>query len=347
MRAFDPRAARIAWTIFLICLLLALIYAIRRTLFIFIVALFFAYMLSPVVDLVNRYTPRRFSRTLSLAVVYLLLVAVLIGAGFAIGSRIVEEASSLSKTLPNLVKGEQLPASWHIPPWLESARLNVVESIQTQLQESMKGAGPVLRQVGESVLAIIGNVGFAILVPILGFFFLKDGHEMREAVVGQVDRADRRMLLESIFADIHDLLAQYIRALLILAIATFIVYSTFFLIAGVPYAVLLAGMAAALEFIPVLGPLSAAVVAILVCILSGYAKLALTLVIFFSLYRLFQDYVLSPYLMSSGVELHPLLVIFGALAGEQVAGVPGMFLSVPVLATLRVVYIRVKRSRVT
>jgi predicted PurR-regulated permease PerM len=55
---------------------------------------------------------------------------------------------------------------------------------------------------------------------------------------------------------------------------------------------------------------------------------------------LIQDYVLQPYLMSSGVALHPLLVIFGVLAGEQVGGVPGMFLSIPVLATLRVIYVR-------
>ena len=61
--------------------------------------------------------------------------------------------------------------------------------------------------------------------------------------------------------------------------------------------------------------------------------------------RLFQDYVLQPHLMSAGVALHPLWVIFAVLAGEQVAGVAGMFLSIPVLATLRVVVVRVRKSR--
>ncbi len=50
--------------------------------------------------------------------------------------------------------------------------------------------------------------------------------------------------------------------------------------------------------------------------------------------------------MGAGIELHPLLVIFGALAGEEVAGIPGMFLSVPVLAALRLVYIRIQKARV-
>ena len=65
---------------------------------------------------------------------------------------------------------------------------------------------------------------------------------------------------------------------------------------------------------------------------------------FFIGYRLFQDYVLQPYLLGSGVALHPLLILFGALAGEQVGGVFGMFLSVPVLATLRIVLLHAKEA---
>jgi predicted PurR-regulated permease PerM len=77
---------------------------------------------------------------------------------------------------------------------------------------------------------------------------------------------------------------------------------------------------------------------------TGYPHL-LWFVIFWPCYRLFQDYVLSPYLMSSGVEVPPLLVLFGVLAGEQVAGVPGMFFSVPVIATLRVIYVQARKAR--
>jgi predicted PurR-regulated permease PerM len=104
---------------------------------------------------------------------------------------------------------------------------------------------------------------------------------------------------------------------------------------------LLAAIAAPLEFIPVLGPAVASVIVVTVCALSGYAHL-LWVIAFLILYRLCQDYVLAPYLMSEGVELHPLLVIFGVLAGERVAGVGGMFLSVPVLAIMRVIFLRLR-----
>jgi predicted PurR-regulated permease PerM len=60
--------------------------------------------------------------------------------------------------------------------------------------------------------------------------------------------------------------------------------------------------------------------------------------VFLVAFRFFQDYVVSPHLLSTGMKLHPLLIIFGVLAGASIAGVAGSFLSVPVLAALRIVY---------
>jgi predicted PurR-regulated permease PerM len=55
--------------------------------------------------------------------------------------------------------------------------------------------------------------------------------------------------------------------------------------------------------------------------------------------------VLNPYLLGSRVEMHPLLIVFGVLAGEQVAGIPGMFFSVPAMAALRAIVARSRRHR--
>ncbi len=68
-----------------------------------------------------------------------------------------------------------------------------------------------------------------------------------------------------------------------------------------PYEVLLAGIAGILEFIPVVGPASAAIIMVLVCAVTGSGGL-IWIVVFFALYRVFADYVLSPYLMSAGIE---------------------------------------------
>ena len=73
--------------------------------------------------------------------------------------------------------------------------------------------------------------------------------------------------------------------------------------------------------------------------------LGLPILIFLVAFRLFQDYVISPHVMGHGVELHPLLVLFGVLAGGELAGIAGSFLSVPILALARILYIRLRRQR--
>jgi predicted PurR-regulated permease PerM len=107
--------------------------------------------------------------------------------------------------------------------------------------------------------------------------------------------------------------------------------------------VLLSVLAAALEFLPMIGPLAAAVLITVVAGVSGAN--VVPILIFMAVYRLFQDYILSPHIMGRGVEMHPLLVIFGVFAGAEVAGVAGAFLSVPVLALARIAYLRIRKAR--
>lgn len=108
-----------------------------------------------------------------------------------------------------------------------------------------------------------------------------------------------------------------------------------------PYALVLAGIGGALEFIPVIGPLTAGVVAVGVSLFAGYAHPWL-LATFVLLWRGIQDYGFGPLIMGRGIEIHPALVIVGVLAGGEIAGVAGMFLSVPVIAAVRIVWRRLQ-----
>jgi predicted PurR-regulated permease PerM len=84
--------------------------------------------------------------------------------------------------------------------------------------------------------------------------------------------------------------------------------------------------------------ISAAIV-IAVAVAGGYSQL-IWLVAFLGTFRMFQDYVLWPALASRGMELHPLMVIFGVFAGGELGGIPGVFLAVPTLALLQMFYHR-------
>ena len=346
MLGMDPRAARAAWSVFLVALVIGIAYLVRETLVVFMIAVLFAYLLMPLLGLIERFTPRQLSPRIALASVYVLLIGAIIGIALTVGSRLIDEANSLAAQLPDLLRNRSWLDRMPLPAWLEPGRATISQAVQDQLDQGGQQFLPYLRSFGGHVLSGARYVVYAVLVPILAFFFLKDGRKMRDAFVAGFVTEPRQSVVDEILEDINHLLGEYIRALVLLSVSSFVASSLFLGISGAPYAMLLALGAALGEFLPVVGPAGALVVTVLVAGLSGYSHLVLY-VIFWILFRGFQDYVVSPFLMGRGVKLNPLLVLFGVLAGEQIAGVFGMFFSVPVIATLRVVFIRLQRNRIT
>ncbi|HWB83023.1 MAG TPA: AI-2E family transporter [Bryobacteraceae bacterium] len=343
MLGIDRKAARYVWTAALVLLLLYLVFLARKTLFVFILALLFAYLLSPLVNLLDHCLPTNRTRTLALSLAYVIFVGAVVLIGIQIGSRVVQQADALVKGFPDMMLHWEQPIQG-APDEVNSVKDRIVEGIR---QEVVSRSGEILSalpQAGAKFLTVASDLIYLVIIPILAFFFLKDGHIIREHILGLVESAPQRLLVDDLMADIHLLLAHYMRALVLLSLATLTSYSIFFSVVGVPYGILLAAMACLLEFIPMIGPLSAGVMIVLVAAMSG--SHVLLVLIFLLAYRLFQDYVLSPNLMGQGVELHPLVVLFGAFAGAEVAGIPGTFLSVPVLALVRVLYLRMRKSRV-
>ena len=344
MLGTDARAARATWTVILVALLCLITYSIRRTLFLFIVALLFAYLLLPIVDFIDRVLPMRGSRTPALAIVYVLLVAGLILTGFEIGSRVTEQAKTLAAKVADYLKPE-LTQDLPLPQPLKPMGERILSALRNEVQQHYQQILETLPQTAIKAAGAAASIVFIVVVPILSFFFLKDGRVLQRYVEGLVNDALDQSILREIAADLNLLLAGYMRALVLLGLSASVSYGVFFSIIGVPYAVLLAAIAFPLEFIPMVGPLVSNGTIILVAAFGGFHHM-LVLLAFLAIYRIIQDYVISPHLMSAGMELHPLLVIFGVFAGEQIAGVPGAFLSVPVMAVLRLLYHRLERARV-
>ncbi len=344
MLGIDPKAARITWTVFLLALLLAAAYAVRETLAVFVIALLFAYLLMPLVGFVERVTPRQVSPRIALAIVYLALVGAIVALALTLGSRLVNEANTLATQLPALVKNPTWMEKIPLPGWLEPARANIIQRVREQLSNGGHQILPYIEGMGGQLVSGARYALYLVLIPVLAFFFLKDGAAIRDEFVAALVEERRRPGVVNILEDINILLGQYNRALVILSATSFTAFSLFLGLSGAPYAILLAGVAALGEFIPVVGPAAAGLIVLLVIGLSGYSHVLL-FVMFGLLFRLLQDYIVSPYVMSKGVQLNPMLVLFGVLAGDQIAGVLGIFLSVPVLAILRVVFVRLRRVR--
>jgi predicted PurR-regulated permease PerM len=342
MLGLDPKAAKYTWTAALVLLALVLVYLLRSTLFVFTLALLFAYLLSPLVNLLDRALPMNRTRTLALALAYIIFIGIAVAMGAQVGVRVVDQAQALSKKLPDMM------AKWETPLPQASENVNslkaqVVQALRGELYKRTSDILHALPGASLKFLAVASDLIYVVIVPILAFFFIKDGEVIRGHMLSLVDAGPLRAIVDSLMEDIHLLLAHYMRALVILSLSTFTAYSIFFTILGMPFGVLLAVLAMCLEFIPMIGPLTGAAAILIVAVVSGAPLVAL--LIFLVAFRMVQDYVISPHVMGQGVELHPLLVLFGVFGGAEVAGIPGSFLSVPVLALARIVYLRARRSR--
>jgi predicted PurR-regulated permease PerM len=346
MFGLDLKAAKVAWTVGLVALAFYAVFAVRKTLLIFVLALFLAYMIAPLVNLIERYKWRRIPRGASVFLAFALVIGAL-GSGTAlVAPSISDEAQNLAEQLPMLTQKTQLAERIPLPGWLEQYRGRISTYLQENIMAGAAAAIPFAKNVGGKILAFVGNAIFVVLIPILALIFVKDGPRIRDALLRELASWESAGKLSGILAELHDALGKYVRALGLLCLATLFAYGAFFSVTGVPYAILLATIAALLEIIPLMGPLAAAVLALIVAGVSGYEHL-MWIAGFILVYRIFQDYVLSPLLMRGSIGIHPALVIFGLLAGEQLGGVAGIFLSIPAIAALIILekHFRSEQSR--
>jgi len=329
----------------MVALLICCVYLIREALIVFAVALLLTYLLYPFYEILDRILPGR-SRAPALALVYLAFFGMATLMVLTIGSKVAEEANALAARAPEFLKRVQTQAeSSTMPPPAKSIQDQLIEQARSQLTENSTQILSLVPRYSLKLLSAASTILLGVVVPIISFFMMKDGRRLREELIDLVAPGRNRELIEDVLNDVHVLLLQYMRALLTLCLAVFAAFAFTFWALDVPYGLLLATIAFPLEFVPLVGPLSAAVIIMVVVFFSGYAH-PLWILLFLGIYRLFQDYLLNPNLMSAGVELHPLLVIFGVFAGGEVGGVAGIFLSVPTLALMRVIIHRIRKQRI-
>jgi predicted PurR-regulated permease PerM len=339
MFAIDVRAARVVWTVLLFAAALGLAWAARRVLLLLAFAVVFAYLVFPLVRALQSWRVLRPRRGVAVAIVYLVLVGVLVGAGAALGPRLRDETTALGRKAPEVA---QELRSGHVVRNLLGHRgwtSPLAEQADDYLRAHADAWTGYVQQAATAVVGWLAGAWTIVLVPIFAFFFLKDGERFAGTIDAMLETRPGRSVWRAITHDVHHVFGQYVGALLVLCVITFTAWLAVFAIAGVRYAVLLAAVGGALEFIPVVGPVVAGALVLGVNVFTGGGHPFLLLG-FLVGWRLVQDYVTSPLVMGSGVELHPAFVIFGVIAGGEIAGVPGMFFSVPVLAALRIVWRR-------
>lgn len=336
MNLLDKQTLRILFTVLATAALLAFVWLARKPLLVFLFAILFAYMLEPLIGLVQRWT--RAGRGLAIGVVYVALLGGLLTVGLATGPRVLEEGRHLSQAAPELYNRV---ASGSIAMQVGKAR-GWSEPTQERMQQFIVGhRDDVLSAISaqsSKATEIAGNALWLLLIPILAIFFLKDKSKLARSIEGLLENPNSRRILSDIMSDLDEMLSHFVRAQLYVAAISGVVYIAVLTLMRVPYSLALGTLGGLMEFIPFVGPLVAAVLIMAVSFGLNYPHLALVL-LFLGLWRVLQDYVISPRVLGGRVEVHPLAAIFGVLAGGEIAGVAGIYFAVPVMAAARILWV--------
>ena len=128
----------------------------------------------------------------------------------------------------------------------------------------------MISRSGAKVASLLTNIGWIVIIPILGVFFLKDKHDFRVSLQNLVSDPTKREFLSRMIVDVDTMLSQFVRAQLLLAVISGIVYTFGLSLLGVPYAFVLGAVGGLLEFIPLAGPAAAAVGILGICFGLSY-----------------------------------------------------------------------------
>jgi len=345
-RAAAAPPSRAALQVILVILAVAAaawaLYRLERIALLLAVAMFFAYVIAPLVRFAEHTIrvagrPRGSSRGLAIGVVYLVILG---GAGAGTVILLPTVTGQLGEVVSQAPAYAESFRVWE-QEWsryYERVKLpaEVRQGINQSAARIVDAAVEYARRMLMATVGIASYVPWLILVPILAFFFLKDADGFRRSAVAALPHRIRQRGYE-LFEELNSTLASYIRAQLLACVLVGSICGVGFAVLGVPYAVLLGVFAGVLEFVPLIGPLLVAVVSAVFAALHA-PLLALWVCGFLGVLRIVEDNVVYPRLIRHGIHLQPLAVIVAVLAGLELGGVAGVFLAIPAAAVVSVAY---------
>jgi predicted PurR-regulated permease PerM len=203
----------------------------------------------------------------------------------------------------------------------------------TRHREDIQG----LQQWVERSLAQGAQIlGWVILIPVLAIFFLRDGDQIADATIRVAFPESQQRQARLVVDHLHAMLASFVRAQILLCLLSFLFYAVVLFLLGFPHVIALSILGGVLEFIPVMGWISTAAVIIGIGLLNHLHWILMAVLLL--TWRVAQDYFNLPRIMGHRLELHPLAAMLAVLVGAEVGGIIGIYLSVPVVASIHIIW---------
>jgi predicted PurR-regulated permease PerM len=306
-----------------------------------LISLALAYLLAPVVAWFERRGwSRPYSVLLALTsatVVIVLILIFILPSFWGQLTKIYEQVRTLytdnSRVEPLLQKVKQVS-----PP--------VYEYLQMQLEryKSQAGDGRLFSLIGKwlqsglfKLVDLTASILDLLLIPFFVYYLLADYGAMR-ARIDRLIPPRYRSVAATLISRINAVISSYVRSQLLIALVMGVLYVIGFAILRVPLALTIGMLSGLLNFIPYLGTLTGLALSISFAALAGAGPARILGVVFvFIIVQSVEGYYLTPRLLGSRLDLHPLWVLVGLMIGGSLFGLLGIILAVPVIAVAKVV----------
>ena len=341
-----------AVTVFLVTLLLGLnIFILSKISFLFIPVIDFLsvvmlpvilsgllfYLLNPLVDLMEKY---KINRVLAISIIFVIIAFLLI-----IG---------LAVAIPNLQRQVVIFAQ-NVPSYIEDADRVIDDLVTKRLPDDFRPQlEQVLAQFSTQATAWASNISSKavnwvsaiisgtsqvivalIIMPFMLFYLLRDGKGLRDYITQFLPNKLREPV-GKVLSDVNQQLANYVRGQITVAVIVAIMFIIFFKIIGLRYAVALGVTAGILNLVPYLGSFLAMLPALVLGLIAGPVML-LKVIIVFIVEQTIEGRFVSPLILGSQLNIHPITILFVLLTSGSMFGIWGVLLGIPIYASAKVV----------
>jgi predicted PurR-regulated permease PerM len=336
-RQTDPRrrALQIGFALGALLVGIGIVYLIRDVIGAFVLGALIAFLIGPLVDrLVGFGVPR----SLSIVVVFMALLAVVAAVASMFVPLLVTEATQLQAQAPSIAATaqDQLARLEGSPVEFLGFRVDLsgmTDEISTHANEFLFGQFGTALSLG---LAAVGTLLQLLLMLLVAFLISYDQHRITR-LIRRLVPLDYQADFDSIWAQLRTMLHGYMRGQLIIAVMIGVASGIACQALGLQYAFALGVLAALTSLVPYLGPFLGAIPAVLVALAVSPLKAIEIGVLYFLISNVILNFF-SPKIVGDAVRLPPILVIVAFIAGFSLAGILGMFIAVPVAASIRILY---------
>jgi predicted PurR-regulated permease PerM len=334
-----PYATKLTISLLLLAFFLYLFTRFREIVPPIIIAIIIAYILSPVVNSIQKRM--RLPRALIIIFTYILFIAIIAAILILLIPRMSENIEQLQinpqqiiTTIENALAQEYRVDGFTIHPSALAAQF--FGAVQGLIQ-------PVVGQTVTLVKNIITSIIWIIFIFLVSFYLIKDGSKLTEWISSHLPLAFKDDF-NWILNEINQIWGAFFRGQLLLSTIVAAIFIIVGLIIGLPFAIVMGILAGILEFLPSIGHGIWLFIASLLAFFFGSTWLPVPhwafMLIVIGLHLVFEQFDLNyliPRVVGRSVHLPPLVVIFGIVAGAILAGVIGIPLAAPTIASLRVI----------